>query len=46
MYLNDSAPDGWREDSAIRKIVNEQLKKPEKKAAIERSIKKNKEIKN
>jgi hypothetical protein len=23
MYLNDSAPDGWREDSAIRKIVNE-----------------------
>jgi hypothetical protein len=46
IYIDASlAPDGWKEDPAVRKTVNEQLKKPEKKAAIDRALKKNKEWK-
>jgi hypothetical protein len=39
------APNGWTENPAIRKRVNEQLEKPEKKAKIDQAIKNGKERK-
>ncbi len=40
-YLDPSlAPSGWKENPTTRKIVNEQLKKPGKKVAVEREFKK------
>jgi hypothetical protein len=45
-YLDASvAPNGWTENPAIRKRVNEQLEKPEKKAKIDQAIKNSKERK-
>ncbi len=42
-YLDDSrAPAGWKEDPAIRKIVQEQLEKPEIKQAVERAFQRKK----
>jgi len=42
-YLDSSTtPAGWREDPAIRKTVEDQLKKPEKKMVIERALEKKK----
>jgi transposase InsO family protein len=43
-YLDDTtAPAGWKENPATRKIVQEQLKKPEKKAAVDRALQKGKQ---
>ena len=39
------APSGWTENPAVRKRVNEQLEKPEKKAKIDQAIKNSKERK-
>jgi hypothetical protein len=38
-YLDSSiAPAGWQENPTIRQTVQDQLKKPEKKAAVERAF--------
>lgn len=43
-YLNSStAPTGWQENPTIRKTVQDQLKKPEKKAAVDRALQRKKE---
>jgi hypothetical protein len=43
-YLDDSiAPTGWQENPTIRKTVQDQLKKPEKKAAVDRALQRKKE---
>src|SRR5436309_4775284 len=45
-YLDASvAPSGWTENPAIRKRIDEQLAKPEKKARIDQAIKNSKERK-